>query len=57
MKFYFLHFIKTGYYGDFADVSKDYLGIAVFISKVTKREAEGTVTLRISNNIRRHNKI
>ena len=27
------------------DVSRDYLGIAVFIGRVTKREAEGIATL------------
>ena len=41
----------------YTDVSRDYLGIAVFISKVTKREAEGIATLWISNNITRRNKI
>ena len=39
------------------DVSRDYLGIAVFIGRVTKREAEGIATLRSSDNIRCHNKI
>ena len=39
------------------DVSRDYLGIAVFIGRVTKRQAEGIATLRSSDNIRRHNKI
>ena len=39
------------------DVSRDYLGIAVFISKVTKSEAEGIATLQISDNIRCCNKI
>ena len=39
------------------DVSRDYLGIAVFIGRVTKREAEGIATLRSSDNIRHHNKI
>ena len=39
------------------DVPRDYLGIAVFIGRVTKREAEGIATLRSSDNIRHHNKI
>ena len=39
------------------DVSRDYLGIAVFIGRMTKRETEGIATLRSSGNIRHHNKI
>ena len=39
------------------DVSRDYLGIAVFIGRVTKCEAEGIATLRSSDNIRGRNKI
>ena len=39
------------------DVSGDYLGIAVFIGKVTKREEEGIATLRSNDNVRRHNDI
>ena len=45
--------IKTTY----RNVSWDYLGIVVFIGKMTKREAEGIATLQSSDNIRHHNKI
>ena len=39
------------------DVSRGYLGIAVFIGRVTKPEEEGIATLQSSDNIRCHNKI
>ena len=47
--------MKTGM--SYRGVSRDYLGIAVFIGKVTKRKAEGIATLQSSDNIRHHNKI
>ena len=36
---------------------RGYLGIAVFIVRVTKHEMEGIATIRSSDNTRRHNKI
>ena len=48
---YFLFVNKT------RDVSKDYLGIAVFIGTVTKRDEEGISTLGSSDNGRRYNEI
>ena len=42
---------------DTRDISRDYLGIALFISRMTKREVESIATLRTSDNIRRHNEI
>ena len=43
----------------FRDVSRDYLGIVVFIAigRVTKCEGEGMFTLQSSESIRRHNEI
>ena len=39
------------------DISRDCLGIAVFIDRVTKHEVEGIATIWSSDNIRCHNKI
>ena len=41
----------------FRDVSRDFLGITVFIGRVIKLEAEGIATLQCSNNIRCHKEI
>ena len=41
----------------YRNVSREYLGIATFIGRVTKREAEGIATILSSDNIKRHNKI
>ena len=43
--------------GETRGVSRDYLGIVVFIGRVTKREAEGITISRSSDNIWRHNEI
>ena len=48
---------ERSYFIGSRDVSRDYLDIAVFIVRITKREAEGIATLRSSDNIRRHNKM
>ena len=43
--------------GETRGVSRDYLGIVVFIGRVTKRELGGIAKLQSSDNIRRHNEI
>ena len=39
------------------DISRCYLGIAVFIGRMTKHEVEGIATLQTSDKVKRYNEM